>query len=618
MKKVLLLMILMAGLMVKAHAQSASSMKWADICNGKMSATWYGSDEAQQIADKLLSAQKNTGGWMKNIEFHKENDTGGKSQHSCLDNGATTQEMRFLAKVWQRSKADKYQEAFLKALNMIFAAEKSVGGWSQYWPLSENGSYQNYITFNDDLMTNVMKILKDINANKGDFADIVDETSRAKCQASFDKAIECIIKCQVDDNGTPAAWCAQHDPEDFLPMEGRPHELPSISGYESASLLSYLMTIENPSKELQQTIHTAIAWLDAHKIDGKAVEDFTNASGEADRRIVDKAGSAVWGRFIQLGGETGKANYKKFFDKLYNRGKSRSHVQNGKTYTYTEYELANKSYNPEKAYQPIFAIYDDNLQHLYYRFLYSYEDAPDAIDWKGCTVPTSLNALRRTKYQFMGSWPLNVIKNEYPAWKQRIESQGGEDYTTFVLSAETNTGSNTSAEYQFDNNISITNSKSKSYGTGKTNTVKYSAGVQYTVNLPAGMKISKVQFYGYDNYADTDAYIQELDGTKFDATTYVFPQKVGDEMTYASHTLNSAAPMEGSFTFTVAGKQCCLVITLYQSNGTTSITLPVSSQQNAPLYNLQGMQVKDSARQGPANRPSKGIYIQNGKKYFVK
>ncbi len=608
----------MAGLMVKAHAQSASSMKWADICNGKMSATWYGSDEAQQIADKLLSAQKNTGGWMKNIEFHKENDTGGKSQHSCLDNGATTQEMRFLAKVWQRTKADKYQEAFLKALNMIFTAEKSVGGWSQYWPLSENGSYQNYITFNDDLMTNVMKILKDINANKGDFADIVDETSRAKCQASFDKAIECIIKCQVDDNGTPAAWCAQHDPEDFLPMEGRPHELPSISGYESASLLSYLMTIENPSKELQQTIHTAIAWLDAHKIDGKAVEDFTNASGEADRRIVDKAGSAVWGRFIQLGGETGKANYKKFFDKLYNRGKSRSYVQNGKTYTYTEYELANKSCNPEKAYQPIFAIYDDNLQHLYYRFLYSYEDAPDAIDWKGCTVPTSLNALRRTKYQFMGSWPLNVIKNEYPAWKQRIESQGGEDYTTYVLSAETNTGSNTSAEYLFDNNISITNSKSKSYGTGKTNTIKYSAGVQYTVNLPAGMKISKVQFYGYDNYADTDAYILELNGTKFDATTYVFPQKDGDEMTYASHTLNSAAPMEGSFTFTVAGKQCCLVITLYQSNGTTSITLPVSSQQNAPLYNLQGMQVKDSARQGPANRPSKGIYIQNGKKYFVK
>lgn len=82
-----------------------------------------------------------------------------------------------------------------------------------------------------------MKILKDIANNKGDFADITDETNRAKCQASFDKAVEVIIKCQVDDNGTPAAWCAQHDTITFLPMEGRPHELPSISGYESASLL---------------------------------------------------------------------------------------------------------------------------------------------------------------------------------------------------------------------------------------------------------------------------------------------------------------------------------------------------------------------------------------------
>jgi pectinesterase len=374
----------------------------------------------------VLKYQKKSGGWMKNIEFHKADDTGAANEHSCLDNGATTMEMRFLAKVYQKTLVEKYKESFQKALNMLFTAEKGCGGWSQYWPLSGNGSYQDYITFNDDLMTNVMKILRDIANNKGDFANITDDTNRAKCQTSYDKAVEVIIKCQVDDNGTPAAWCAQHDTITFLPMEGRPHELPSISGYESASLLSYLMTIEQPSEALQNTIHTAIAWLDAHKYkEDAAVEDFTNASGEADRRIVEKAGSAVWGRFIQLGGETGQQNYDVFFKKLKNRGKSRSYTQDGKTYTYTEYELATKSYNPEKAYQPIFAIYDDKLQHLYYRYMYHYEDTPDSVDWKGCTVPTSLNALRRTKYQFMGSWPLKVIKNEYPKWKQRMENQQG-------------------------------------------------------------------------------------------------------------------------------------------------------------------------------------------------
>ena len=609
MKKLLTTLFFLWGLLAGLQAQSASSMKWSDICNGKMPAEWYGSEEAQQIADKLLKYQKNSGGWMKNIEFQKEDDTTGKSVHSCLDNGATTMEMRFQAKVYQKTKVAKYQESFQKALDMIFTAEKSVGGWSQYWPLSGNDSYQDYITFNDDLMTNVMKMLKDITTNKGDFADITDEANRTKCQASFDKAIECIINCQVDDNGTKAAWCAQHDPDDFLPMEGRPHELPSISGYESANLLSYLMTIEKPSEALQNTIHTAIAWLDAHKYrDNAAVEDFTNANGEADRRIVDKQGSAVWGRFIQLGGETGKANYQKFLNKLSSRGKSRSYTQNGKTYTYTEWELAKNTYNPEKDYQPIFAIYDDNLQHLYYRFLYNYEDTPDAADWKGCIVPTSLNALRRTKYQFMGSWPLNVIKNEYPAWKQRMESQSGGDYTTYVLSTETNTGDNTSSEYHFENGITITNAKSKGYGTGKSNTIKYSANVDYTVNLPADMKIAKVAFYGYDNY-DSDAYIKSFNGTQYGTTDYVFPAKNDADMTYVTHTLTAASPIEGSFTFSLGNKQCCLILTLYHNSGATAITLPVTNQPaDDALYNLQGVRV---------DQPTKGLYIRNGKKIII-
>ncbi len=607
MKRILFMTVLLAGLWVNGLAQSASSMKWADICRGRMSASWYGSDEAQQIADKVLAAQKNSGGWMKNIEFHNESDGGGKTEHSCLDNGATTQEMRFLAKVYQSTKVEKYKESFTKALNMIFTAEKGCGGWSQYWPLSGKGSYQDYITFNDDLITNVMKLLQEIATNKGDFADITDESTRKKCEQSFQRAIDVIIKCQVDDNGTPAAWCAQHDTITFLPTEGRPHELPSISAYESADLLSYLMTIEKPSEQLQQTIHTAVDWLEKHKIDGKAVEDFTNDNGEKDRRIIDKAGSAVWGRFIQLGGATGEKTYNAFFTKLKNRNTTRYY----KTYSYTEYEIATNSYDASKAYQPIFAIYDNQIQHLYYRFLYTYEDAPEATDWQGCTVPTSLNALRRVNYQFMGSWPLNVIKNEYPSWKQRIESQGGdEDYTAYTLSAETNTGSNTSALYNFNDEISVANSNGKGYGTGKSNTVKYSANVNYTVQLPEGMRVRKVQFYGYDNY-DADAYIKSFNGQNFSATDYVFPAKDDTgNMTYVTHTLEAKTPITGSFTFTLGNKQCCLIITLYHSNGSTNITIPQNPEQETnSIYTLQGVRV---------DNPQKGIYIRNGKKIIIK
>lgn len=614
MKKVLLIIFLLGGFLTAVKAQKASDMKWSDICSGKMGADWYGSEEAQKIADIVLSVQKNNGGWMKNDQLHKLTDSELKSlqnargEHSCLDNTATTQEMRFLAKVWQKTQTEKYKESFTKALNMIFKAEKRCGGWSQYWPLQGGGSYWDYITFNDDLMTNVMRLLQEIAAGKGDFANIADDTAKQHCKDAVARAIDVIIKCQVDDNGTKAAWCAQHDTIKFQPAVGRPHELPSISGSESASLLSYLMTIENPSEALQQAIHSAVAWLDAHKIDGKAVEDFTNANGEKDRRVIDKAGSAVWGRFIQLGGETGRKTYESFFNMLKSRGKSRSYTTGGKTYTYTEYEIASNSYDPEKEYQPIFAIYDDQLQHLYYRFLYTYEDAENATDWKGCSVPTSLNALRRVNYQFMGSWPLNVIKNEYPTWKKRIESQNAsQGYKTYALSGETNTSSS-SSEYAFANGIKVTNGNSKGYANGKSSTVKYSANVNYTVQLPTGMKIDKVDFYGYDNY-DVDAYISHFNGTDFSATDYVFPAKDGDNMTYVTHTLQAATPIENSFSFKLGSKQCCLIITLYEKDGSTAITLPLASNSGMPAYNLQGMRVNGNA---------KGLYIQNGKLFIKK
>ena len=168
MKKTLVMMILVWGFIANMSAADASSMKWSEICSGKMGSEWYGSAEAQQIADVVLYVQKTNGGWMKNDQLHKLSQSeyqrllneksahscldnekkalyNARSEHSCLDNGATTMEMRFLAKVYQKTKAEKYKEAFQKALNMIFKAEKGCGGWSQYWPLSGNGSYQDCI-----------------------------------------------------------------------------------------------------------------------------------------------------------------------------------------------------------------------------------------------------------------------------------------------------------------------------------------------------------------------------------------------------------------------------------------------------------------------------------------
>ncbi|MBR4269073.1 MAG: pectate lyase [Prevotella sp.] len=624
MKRTFLSIIMLAVACISLNAASLSDMKWANVCSGGMGAAWYGSTESQNVADIVLAVQKNTGGWMKNDQLHnlstsEYNDLiNARDEHSCFDNYATTQEMRFLAKVWQGCKVDKYRESFEDALLLILKAQKQVGGWSQYYPLSGNGSYQDYITFNDDLMTNIMKILRDIYNNEGDFKDIVDETLRNKCKEAFDKGLECIIKCQVDDNGTPAAWCAQHDTIDYLPTEGRPHELPSISGYESASLLSFLMSVENPSEELQNTITTAIDWLSKHVYRENAkIEDYTNTQGEADRHIVEATNSDVWARFIQIGGESGEKIYNKFFQKLQKYNKSRSYTYNGKTYTFTEYQIATSSYDATKEYQPIYAIYDGNYPHLYYRFLYNYEDADSITIAGSLKVPTSLCAVRRTSYQFLGSWCYNTIHTEYPAWKQKIDAQNeAGEATLYELSQTTYVDESPDYQYNFNNGFYVTNAKTKHYGTGTTPTCKYSAN-EYIIYIPEGISVTKVTYYGYNNYNTGDANISKFNGQTLSDDAYVFPAKDITGITpskdtegtaiYRSYTLTPDAPVTDQLKFSLKNKQCCLVISLYgvSTTGVKTVTTvdtktgvvkrvengTVVIEKNNKKYNVAGKQL---------------------------
>ena len=577
MKKIFTLAILLMTFM-GMNAQSYKDLKWGEICSGKMGTEWYGSAEAISVADTLVSVQKTNGGWMKNDQFHKLSTSeltarqklsgdNGRNIHSCFDNYATTQEMRFLAKVYQQTHQQRFLDAFKRALDLIFASGNSLkGGWAQYWPLSSDKfSYQNYITFNDDLMLNMMRILQDISEQKGDFAGLVDDATREKCKAQWDKAIECVINCQIDDNGVKAAWCAQHDAADFLPTEGRPHEMPSVSGYESANLLYYLMSINKPSEEIQQSITAAVEWLKSHKYKENAtVEDYTNAKGETDRHIVEKQGTNLWGRFIQIGGESGKKIYQKFYDKLKARGKSRAHHLTG--YSYPECDILEASYDETKAYQPIFAIYSNDYPELFYRHLYNYDDTPDATDKYGQTVATSLMAQNRRSYQYLGSWCDGVIKT-YEIWKAKIEAEEeAGDYETFVISSETFLNENPSYTWCFKDGFKVSNNKSKAYSTGKNGTVKFSKA-DYTVTLPAGKRVEKVTFAGYDNY-DADSYLKSLNGVTFTETQYVFPAKVNGEAQNVTHTIKLSTPATGTLTFTIANMQTCLIITLYCSDAT--------------------------------------------------
>jgi hypothetical protein len=93
--------------------------------------------------------------------------------------------MNFLAMVYNRTRQQKYLDGFKRGLNMLFEAERKNGGWSQYWPLTGNGSYQDDITFNDNLMVHVINMLRDIYVNSGEYYELLDMNTREKYGRSF-------------------------------------------------------------------------------------------------------------------------------------------------------------------------------------------------------------------------------------------------------------------------------------------------------------------------------------------------------------------------------------------------------------------------------------------------
>lgn len=164
----------------------------------------------------------------------------------------------------------------------------------------------------------------------------------------------------------------------------------------------------------------------------------------------------------------------------------------------------------------------------------------------------------------------------------------------------------------FNNGFSISNEKGKKYDVGSgTNYIKYSAN-QYTIIIPDGIKIVKMDIEGNDNYTDADAYIGEINGVNYDATTYVFPK----DKSIKNYSISFATPVEHTLTFTPMVKQCILAITLYGDASSNIAGVRVDNQAMADtnIYDLSGRVVAQKGSEGL----KKGIYIFNNKKFVVK
>lgn len=302
----ILTQILLLSSLLLSGQVSLSERSWQYVAT-RMPDEWYGSEESVRVAENVLLYQRNAGGWPKNTAMHlvlsgaqKDKLIKDKELNDAIfDNSATTTELRFLARMFNKTKSEKYRQSFAKGLDFILDAQYPNGGWPMFYPLRKG--YYTHITFNDNAIVNILTLLGEIKNGNKIYSGLITAIQSDRIGAAYNKGIEIILKTQIRSNGSLTVWCAQHDENTLLPAKARSYELPSFSGAESVGIVKFLMSIDNPSTEIINSVQGAIEWFDKHRIKNTRWDSFTNAGGQKDRRIVyDPSAGDLWARFYDL------------------------------------------------------------------------------------------------------------------------------------------------------------------------------------------------------------------------------------------------------------------------------------------------------------------------------
>jgi pectate lyase len=255
---------------------------------------WFRSAEGRRIAANILSFQTERGDWPKNTDTAGAAFTGDRSAlRGTFDNGATVNELRFLARAHRATGEASVADAVRQGLEHVLAAQYPSGGWPQSHP--PGTGYARHITFNDGAMVNVMTLLRAV-AGDAEFA-FLDADLRRRAEMAFDRGVACILRCQVVVDGRLTVWAAQHDAVTFEPRPARAFEPAALSAGESAGVLRLLMSLPEPSPAVQRAIRAGAAWFEAARLTG-----IRQVRENGDRVIrPDPAAPPLWARFYEPG-----------------------------------------------------------------------------------------------------------------------------------------------------------------------------------------------------------------------------------------------------------------------------------------------------------------------------
>jgi PelA/Pel-15E family pectate lyase len=268
-------------------------------------AAWYASEEAQAIADRVVEWQSPAGGWTKGIDYTHPRPPGGEGEDAdtwsrgTFDNAATIAELRFLARVAASNdspRARPWREALLRGLDYVLAAQYPNGGFPQIYPLA--GGYHDAVTYNDSAMVRLLEILRDVAGRRGGF-EIVPADRRTEAERRLALGMACVLATQIAlPDGRRTAWAQQHDALTLRPCAARNFEPAAASAMESAALVDFLMSLEDPSPALAGAIDDAMAWLS--RVALRDVRWIREATAGTGLRAAPGA-PLLWARLYEVG-----------------------------------------------------------------------------------------------------------------------------------------------------------------------------------------------------------------------------------------------------------------------------------------------------------------------------
>lgn len=255
-------------------------------------------DVTTSVADLIVALQNEDGGFQvlpDNYEMsQKETGLGSMKDVSSVYNGATTSELKYLAKYITANKPEdsKYQDAFVKGIKYLLTTQRDNGGWSMN-PGSGSGFNAN-IEVGNKAMTEVLTLLSDIAIlNNQDYVFARKAMNVDEIKSAVEKGNDFIVKSQISNNNKKSGWATQYDKSGNVTM-GHTYERESVSSYTTKDVIDYLMTIHNPSQDIKDAVESAYSWLKDVKIadkEQKVVKD-TSMNNGFDVYLVD--GSGTW------------------------------------------------------------------------------------------------------------------------------------------------------------------------------------------------------------------------------------------------------------------------------------------------------------------------------------